>query len=210
MANRSVSNEPQECPGIVGENQLIQTCPFEIKDMARAVVWKVEANLADPFTALNIITEDTWDANLALTTANAPDNIMLTTQVWESSFTAGEPNTAESNIGFGFVTHYEDTAIAFSYKALTPGNENDIMASLRDNSAQALNFIYINTRGQIVTSTDINGEPKPYKVNVASFKDRERTEGRSSVETNMANLRFLENTFINHAVWNPEFDFALK
>lgn len=207
MAQRSITNEPAQCPGVVGESQGIQNCDFKIRSVRRFIVFINGAALPIPFTDANIVDEATWIANLAPNSASAPDNMMLTTTLWESEQVPGEPNTVESNTGEKKDTHYNNTIINTNFANLDFISENDIIATLRDNSG-SLVFFYVNLNNEIITGSDLGGNLKFFKTKRSWMGDR-GAAGRTTPEINAGGFEFGEEVMGNYKIHIPNFDFDL-
>lgn len=198
MPQRKVFVEPQpiDCAaGLVGENQVYDVCDYKLRDIKRIVLKKKSG--ANPFTTIVLLqTELTWDTLLALTTADTPDNVLLSTKVYNSTETGGEANILTSDSGDMRVTHYTEDQIMVQFAFLDPTMSNDLMATIRDNP-NSLECYIVNTDGRIRHGLDETGLiPEWIPIKLATFKSRDAS-GRSNPETNDVMLYFDEEVLTN-------------
>jgi len=193
MAQRKVFEQPSpiDCAaGIVGDSQLFDVCDYKLKDIKRIVIKKKAG--ANPFTTeLLLQTEATWDSLIALTTTATPDNVLLSTKIYNSTETGGEANILTSDSGDMRVTHYAEDQIMVQFAFLDAKMSNDLMASFRDNP-NSLECLIINTDGRVRHGYDVAGViPQWLPIKLATFKSRDAS-GRSNPETNDTMLYFEE------------------
>ena len=150
MAQRKVLIQPQpvDCAlGVVGENQVYDTCDYKLRDIKRIMLKKKSG--ANSFTSVLLLeTELTWDTLLALDTTDTPDNVLLSTKVYNSTETAGEANVLTSDSGDMRVTHYAEGQIMVQFAFLDPVMSNDLIATIRDN-ANSLECMFVMSDGRV-------------------------------------------------------------
>lgn len=209
MAQRQLYVEAQSCPGVVGPSQSPQACPVKQGDFTQIVVLK--KNGANPFdTTLNLITDETiWDTFLALTDTDDPDNPMKTQSFWDSNRVSGEANIVESPLGAKTVPFYADDIIDIMIKDLSSSNENDTIATFRDN-AENLQCMFINSKNQIIHSTDAAGEPTFFPIRLATMRGRSKEGGRAGIEMIAGQLHFEEEVLQRWTVTDITFDLLAK
>jgi len=211
MPQRKVLNEPKpiDCAlGVVGDNQVYDVCDYKLRDIKRIMIKKKSG--ANPFTTTLLLqTELTWDTLLALDTTDTPDNVLLSTKIYNSTETAGEANVLTSDSGDMRVTHYAEDQIMVQFAFLDPTMANDLMASFRDNP-NSLECMFVQTDGRVRHGVDLLGEPTWIPIKLATFGSR-NTSGRSNPETNDTMLYFDEEVLTNALVLTaPFFDIFSK
>lgn len=215
MAVRLVGRTPPTCPGTIGRGN-DNPCSFKLGEIRKMVLKK--QNGANPFlTAADIVDETVWDAALALTDADDPDNIYLSPPAYNSVRTPGEPNILESEgTGFKKVTHYADSMFAVDFDELSEEAANELIATIRDNSTN-LEFIYINTKGEIITAyNSVTVElvttvtPLWIPLNLALIGARGKDGGRGSLEMHKAQFHIYEENDINWKAWKPTWNALAK
>lgn len=215
MAVRLVGRNPATCPGKVGRGN-DNACSFKLGEVRKIILKK--KNGANPFlTAEDIVDETVWDAALALTDADDPDNILLSPPVYNSVRTPGEPNIIESEgTGFKKVTHHSDSMFALDWDELSEEAANELIATIRDNSSN-LEFIYINVKGEIITAynsvtvaevTTIT--PLWIPLNLATITARGKDGGRGSLEMHKGQFHIYEEDDINWYSWKPTWSALAK
>lgn len=211
MPNRKVLIQPQPincAAGLVGDNQIYDVCDYKLRDIKRIVLKKKAG--ANPFTTTLLLqTELTWDTLLALTTTATPDNVLLSTKVYNSTETAGEANVLTSDSGDMRVTFYNEGQIMVQFAFLDPKMSNDLLATIRDN-ANSLECMFIMTDGRIRHGVNDLDEPTWVNIKLATMKERDAS-GRSNPETNDVMLFFDEEVLTNALTLTmPNFDIFSK
>lgn len=219
MAQRIVFVQPPpvDCGlGNIGDNQAYDACPTKIGHAVRAVFRL--SNGVNPFLTLaNLQSEVVWDAVLALNTTDTPDNLFLTTKIFEFSQTAGELTPIEStSTGDVFTGSYADDVVTMSYAFLDSKMGNDLMASLRDNSKNLEVMFVVKTQGtgvaRIRCGVDSTGLiPLWIPVRHAAFSSRTIETDRNAIESHTATLRFEPEVLQNaEFLVTPAFDILKK
>jgi hypothetical protein len=206
MPVRKVGSTPATCPASIGVGSNA-FCKFKLGMPSRVVLKK--KNGANPFAlAANVIDETVWDALLALTID--PDNVYYSPQIYNATLTAGTANIIESEgTGTKRVTHYTDSMVAMDWDELDTEAENELIATIRDNASN-LEFIYVNTKGQIVTSQDVAGNPTWIPVNIATITARGKEAGRGSLEMFKGEFHIYEENDVNWKAYTPAFNILAK
>lgn len=212
MANQRkvlVQKAPINCAaGFVGDNQVYDVCDYKLRDIKRILLKKKSG--ANPFTTTLLLqTELTWDTLLALDTDDTPDNVLLSTKIYNSSETAGEANVLTSDSGDMRVTHYTEGQIMVQFAFLDAKMSNDLIATIRDN-ANSLECMFVMTDGRIRHGISLTATPEWVNIKLATMKERDAS-GRSNPETNDVMLYFDEEVLTNAlTLTTPLFDIFSK
>lgn len=211
MAQRKVLNQPSPincADGLVGDNQLYDVCDYKLRDIKRIVLKKTAG--ANPFTTVLLLqTELTWDTLLALDTSDTPDNVLLSTKIYNSTETAGDANVLTSDSGDMRVTFYNEGQIMIQFAFLDPKMSNDLIATIR-NPANSLECMFIMTDGRIRHGISLTDTPTWVNIKLSTMKERDAS-GRSNPETNDVMFYFDEEVLTNAlTLTTPNFDIFSK
>lgn len=173
------------CPGIIS-GSIDNSCPFKVNPPKRFFLKK--RGTANPFnTTDSLITDEAiWD------TALASGNIYMSPPVFSAETTPGEANINESPSGQKSVQFYADTILNMILNNLNPSNERALLDTIRGN-ANALEFIYLNIFGDIVSKepvTPASDPPTWLPINLATATEKSFA-GRVD-ETNMVSFHLFE------------------
>ena len=217
MAQRFVYDEtpPVNCNlGVVGDNQLYNVCDTRLGAAVRVIFKRRDGT--NPFaTFADLQSQAVWTAALALTTADAPNNLFATTKIYEFEQIAGEPNVLESaSSGDKRLTYYSDDVINIDFAFLSKKYGNDVMASIRDNAnnLECL-FVHLLASSPVIRS-GISGEANPLTaiptwipIRLATVTSRNIPRARGEAEIHSVALHFEPEVLQNAEILTtPDFN----
>jgi hypothetical protein len=211
MAQRKfyITNKPVDCTaGVVGDNQAYEVCTTKMGQARRIGLFLDGAT--NPFaTVADLQSEVVWDALLALDTTDTPDNIMLSTKIYDYTETPTVPTPITSPSGAMTDGEKAETVIMCQFAFLNAKMANDFVSTINDNSTR-LKCVIINQDGAIRTGYTLTDTPRLLKVKYAAIGER-TIGGRNDPETNDVMLYFEYGELTNGLLLtNPDFDIFTK